>query len=1769
MNISNGNCIYLSTVYKANFESCDFKDIKMEGTQSSGGGEDRQVQGSCFFIEMPKDGSQVLENNDWVVIDGCTFLNCYVKNNGGAIYVDTRTSNIQNCIFEQCSCGQNSDLCQGGAVFLHEVEFERYGYETIKNCNFTKCSASYSGGAIYADALDDSTQKIRILQCSFIECTSNVEGGAISSGYTVGNTTKDDNDLIVEKCLFTRCQSGRGGALYSQDGTEKGDEDTQIEDSTFDECYATSGQGFALYLQSYSNKVSSCTFKNHKGDSMKQSFLYIRMDEAPFSYGPNLMINYFINNGMAGIEIHSLGKPTINSWKFYNYSSNAPLLNLESWSAPDILFSYCTFQNITNSRVISINNNEKEIQATFDDCEFLDMKVDSGNFAVGSCFFLLNTIHTADIIISKCDFINTHSKLYAGAIYSMVSAVSITDCKFNGCSTDKDADCRGGAIYLIQSSNDESAILSNCVFTNCTTGFSGGGLFVQCKDEGENRNSKEKSDPIILENCNFTKCTSETEGGGVSSGSKLGEISTYGDNDMYLKKCTFTQCQSKHGGGIYFQDGTKVGDENTILEECTFDNCYATDKEGYAVSCRSYTLSITNCTFKNHLQGSSPSDSFLYINMNEDDATPIIEDCIFENNGPSDIEIHSSAPTIQFNRLTFINYYGIQPVLNFLDWEAHEIIFNSCIFHNITNNRCVTSSKFITTRFSKCNFSSISFYDTENTGSSGRYKGAVFMISFPEDADKEVDFFYIENCYFKDIYTQEEGGAIHADSNALELKLCTFDSCSVGKQGSNTVALGGAVYINQKAASWQNENIKQCTFINCSSSFCAGGLYVHCIDDDSLYRTVTVSQCVFIDCKANENGGALTSGINLSILSYGDDDITLMKCNFTHCQAKSGGALYFHDGTKEGKEDTTIMECIFEDCHATSGEGHSVSCRSYRISITMNIFKNHQKHGYTKQSILFISTNEAEIKPSISSNTFENNQANAIEIHTTCDELYVSNLIFINYVSTGSVDPVINMQYWECKSFEFSSCIFSDFTNTRVLMLLGVDVKAKFAECQFKNITTNDSASGLVYGGALYIASPADITLKGCTFDTISTVSEGGAIYAESNAIEINGCKFISCKCIDQNGVGGAVSLYQTMTAAHENIIGCVFIKCYAGYSGGGFYVNCRDETRSSSKKLHEDMTYQIYLENCIFTECTSGTEGGGVSSGRGYGSSVYGDNDMYLKKCTFTQCQSKHGGGIYFQDGTKVGDENTILEECTFDNCYATDKEGYAVSCRSYTLSITNCTFKNHLQGSSPSDSFLYINMNEDDATPIIEDCIFENNLNSNIHISSLQFVSFCRCKFINNEQQLSGSPLTIDSNWKITVINISECEFYNNKGQQGGSLSISQHGKFTLWKCIFIANSAENGGAIYALKNSDSDSLTIENCQIHAGSATGYGGAIYSTIPNTAIKSTNITQSTATQGSAIYLDLSGNSQILNVSLLLDKQKGQTAIFISGKDDSATLKITGGCFVSSRDLADDTPDFFESDSTGKIEFIGQPCFSGTKEQSIKLPSTILVDNSWFNCKTCNVDPLPSVTFTPTSATPTSVIPTSVIPTSVIPTSVTPTSVTPTSVTPTSVTPTSVTPTSVTPTSVTPTSATTASQSHTQTVTLPISDIENITYTSSSESSSNTGDSDSGSSNGKTNAGAIAGIVIAILVIISCIVIIILIIIFKRKADQINNPNAVEAVSQEADAETLNFTQNQTMQDENEVIWSGDFATQDNPMTPANDQDLVDDPFMRDIEEGF
>lgn len=97
------------------------------------------------------------------------------------------------------------------------------------------------------------------------------------------------------------------------------------------------------------------------------------------------------------------------------------------------------------------------------------------------------------------------------------------------------------------------------MFTNCSAGFSGGAIFIYCRDVNvkphkEIQESDEYIFSIEITDSNFTECKSGVEGGAISSG--IYDETTkkaFGDNDMEIKKCYFIRCESGTGGALYFK----------------------------------------------------------------------------------------------------------------------------------------------------------------------------------------------------------------------------------------------------------------------------------------------------------------------------------------------------------------------------------------------------------------------------------------------------------------------------------------------------------------------------------------------------------------------------------------------------------------------------------------------------------------------------------------------------------------------------------------------------------------------------------------------------------------------------------------------------------------------------------------------------------------------------------------------------------------------------------------------------------------------------------------------------------------------------------------------------------------------------------------------------------------------------------------------------------------------------------------------------------------
>ncbi|KAK8897765.1 hypothetical protein M9Y10_015731 [Tritrichomonas musculus] len=165
------------------------------------------------------------------------------------------------------------------------------------------------------------------------------------------------------------------------------------------------------------------------------------------------------------------------------------------------------------------------------------------------------------------------------------------------------------------------------------------------------------------------------------------------------------------------------------------------------------------------------------------------------------------------------------------------------------------------------------------------------------------------------------------------------------------------------------------TFVNCSTWHGGGGIFVYCGDvktrrsiqdsDESQYAIV-ITHSNFTDCKSEIEGGTISSGIIVNGKAEGDNDMEIEETYFIRCKSGRGGALYFQDCTKEGEEETILRNCQFIDCYVTgeAKEGYDIYCKSYRITLTGCIFKDHLRGSKVKtSSIEYIETNEAEVAP--------------------------------------------------------------------------------------------------------------------------------------------------------------------------------------------------------------------------------------------------------------------------------------------------------------------------------------------------------------------------------------------------------------------------------------------------------------------------------------------------------------------------------------------------------------------------------------------------------------------------------------------------------------------------------------------------------------------------------------------------------------------------------------------------------------------------------------
>ena len=488
----------------------------------------------------------------------------------------------------------------------------------------------------------------------------------------------------------------------------------------------------------------------------------------------------------------------------------------------------------------------------------------------------------------------------------------------------------------------------------------------------------------------------------------------------------------------------------------------------------------------------------------------------------------------------------------------------------------------------------------------------------------------------------------------------------------------------------------------------------------------------------------------------------------------------------------------------------------------------------------------------ITTSIFQDSIGYAVKLEGSTSDVSITNCTFQNNSATyrGAVlllSSTGNVSITNCTFQNNSAATYG----STVLLLLSSTGDVSITNCTFQS---NSAA----YGGAVGLyGSSGYVSITNCTFQS-NSAAYGGAVglYGSSGYVSITNCTFQNNSATYE---GGAVGLEGS--TGNVSITACAFQNNSAAYHGGAvsFYgfrgyfsiTNCTFQNNSATNGggavwlfglllFGPNKNVSMMITNCAFqNNVNSATFEGAVVGGGGAAVGLYGSTyNVIITNCTFQNNSAAAYGGAAL---LAVSTGNVSITNCTFQS----NSAAYGGAVCSYgstgNVSITNCTFQNNsatfdggaifisLADLASIDKSTFINntaargaavyaSNRDDEKSIIQlghltlqDVIVENNHCSCNGYPTVKggaiFFSVMTVDIIGGtitgSQFLSNSPLgaiTGENGFLQLYGNVS---FYNNIGENGGAISLSNNVPLKLdYSCTveFSRNVATGyGGAIY----------------------------------------------------------------------------------------------------------------------------------------------------------------------------------------------------------------------------------------------------------------------------------------------------------------------------------------------------------------------------------
>lgn len=300
----------------------------------------------------------------------------------------------------------------------------------IKN-NESNCYTNRS----FSSSLSNSA--ICIIQCQFNSIKSQFDGGAIVIKSTNINGVRN----FIDRCIFTKCQSTNGGAIYIK--IEK-NICTDIESSEFRQNKADSTNmdpsGGAIYASSTIRNnftIKNCTFNQNYaelyGGSIYFSNLTFQIEDCIFNSNKLHRIGYSYGGAIHAQESNGMIiNSNFTSNKVYVSSLYSPYGGAVSISSSNGSFYKCNFVQNGVYRTGSIEYKDASIGGAISFYNALISKIDNFCKSIIDCRFVSNEAISdglysnggAIFIQNKCDLNSTisNSLFYNNSAYSYSSS---------------------------------------------------------------------------------------------------------------------------------------------------------------------------------------------------------------------------------------------------------------------------------------------------------------------------------------------------------------------------------------------------------------------------------------------------------------------------------------------------------------------------------------------------------------------------------------------------------------------------------------------------------------------------------------------------------------------------------------------------------------------------------------------------------------------------------------------------------------------------------------------------------------------------------------------------------------------------------------------------------------------------------------------------------------------------------------------------------------------------------------------------------------------------------------------------------------------------------------------------------------------------------------------------------------------------------------------------------------------------------------------------